>query len=542
MAKEIVMPQMGAEMEEGALVRWTKQPGDLISRGEAIGEIETDKATVDLESFDEGFFLGGIIEPGLMVPVGTVIGWLGAQGEALPEGAAPPAPATAPAGQPSAAAPAQTETAQPAAASETAASPAPAPPATARPAATADGASPAAQPRPSSAAMPSQSDNGAAPPEGQPLAGATGAEPPPAQPAAALASPPNGRQMAPSTAPSETASVGVRPRVSPVARGIAEELGIDLGQVHGSGPDGRIMRQDVEAFARQQAEAPAAPPAERPAAPAETSRPAQAPATTTAATAAPAEAPAPPAAAAQPVAALAEQLPEGEPVPAGGIEPLSRMRQTIARRMAAAKREIPHYYLTLSVDMTEAAALRRQVNASLEEAERISVNDMLIKACALALERFPRFNAAFTDQGLRLSESINIGIAVALPDGLIVPAVLNCQGKSLGAIARGAHDVTERARGGRLKQAELADGTFTISNLGMYGVETLIAIIQPGQSGILGVGKMEPRPVVRDGEIVIREMMTIAISADHRVTDGAQGAQFLATIRDLLQQPMRLIL
>ena len=218
------------------------------------------------------------------------------------------------------------------------------------------------------------------------------------------------------------------------------------------------------------------------------------------------------------------------------------MRQAIARRMAAAKREIPHYYVTMSVDMTEAVAFRRQLNAGLPEESRISINDLITKACALALEKHPHFNATLTDQGLQRHDTINIGIAVALPDGLIVPAVLNCRGKSLGAIARETHDVTERARGGRLRPAELSEGTFTVSNLGMYGVETLIAIIQPGQAAILGVGKVEPRPVVRDGQVVVREMLTIALSADHRITDGAQGAQFTAEIKDLLEHPMRLVL
>jgi pyruvate dehydrogenase E2 component (dihydrolipoamide acetyltransferase) len=218
------------------------------------------------------------------------------------------------------------------------------------------------------------------------------------------------------------------------------------------------------------------------------------------------------------------------------------MRQAIARRMAAAKREMPHYYVTAAVDMQEAMALRKQLNAAVDEHQRNSVNDLIVKACALALETYPRFNASFTDQGLQSHNSIDIGIAVALDDGLIVPAVVDCRGKSLGALARAARDVAERARSGRLRQAEIAGGTFTISNLGMYGVETLIAIIQPGQAAILGVGKVEPRAVVRDGEVVARETMTIALSADHRVTDGAEGARFIAEVKALLENPVRLVL
>ncbi|MFN8556385.1 MAG: dihydrolipoamide acetyltransferase family protein [Dehalococcoidia bacterium] len=313
-----------------------------------------------------------------------------------------------------------------------------------------------------------------------------------------------------------------------MARVIAAELGVDLARVAGSGPDGRIMRRDVEEFARAQAQAPAqvqTVPRETAAAPAPTPTPVVAPA------------------APMPAAAAAPSAPQPAPAAAGAeVSPLTRMRQAIARRMAAAKREMPHYYVTMSVDMTEALALRRQLNAALAEAERISVNDLTVKACALALEKYPQFNAAFTDEGLRHPPAINIGIAVAVSDGLVVPALLNCGGKSLGAIAREARGAAERARSGHLRAPELTEGTFTISNLGMYGVETLIAIIQPGQSAILGVGKVEPRPVVRDGEIVAREIMVIALSADHRVTDGAQGAQFIAEVRDLLEHPMRLVL
>jgi pyruvate dehydrogenase E2 component (dihydrolipoamide acetyltransferase) len=224
------------------------------------------------------------------------------------------------------------------------------------------------------------------------------------------------------------------------------------------------------------------------------------------------------------------------------VEPLTRMRQAIARRMATAKREIPHYYVAVSVDMTEALAMRRDLNAQLPVGDHISVSHLILKSCALALEHHPHFNATFTETGITVHHHINIGLAVALDDGLVVPAILDCRGKSLGALARASIDVAERARNGRLRPAELNDGTFTVSNLGMYGVETLIAIIQPGQAAILGVGRVEERPVVRDGQIVIRSMMTIALSADHRVTDGAQGAQFVAEIKDLLENPARLVL
>lgn len=485
MATEIVMPQMGAEMEEGTLIRWLKKPGEYVKRGEIVAEIETDKATVDLESFEEGYFLGGVVPEGTKVPVGTVIGYLGAQGEPLPG-----APAAAPA-----VATGEVEAATPVA-------PAGAPAAPAR--AEAPPSSPRGSPPP--------------PPPATPPERAAPAPPPSAAREPAI--PANGRAAAARTPTMTPPPPGARLRVSPVARSVAEELGIDLRQVRGSGPEGRIMRRDVEEYARVHGllrEAPAAappPPVSPPPPPPPTEAPARAVLEATA--------PAPP----------------SPPV----VEPLSRMRQAIARRMAAAKREIPHYYVTMSVDMTAAQTFRRQLNAALPEEAQLTVTDLILKACALALERHPRFNWAYTDEGLRHREAINIGIAVALEDGLVAPAVLNCQGKSLGALAREAHDLVQRARGGRLRPAELSEGTFTISNLGMYGVETLIAIIQPDQSAILGVGAVEPRPVVRDGQVVVREMMTVALSADHRVTDGAEGARFLAEIKDLLEHPERLVL
>jgi len=525
MATEIVMPQMGAEMEEGTLIRWLKKPGEYVRRGEIVAEIETDKATVDLESFEEGYFLGGVVPEGTKVPVGTVIGYLGAQGEPLPG-----APAAAP--PPVAPAPAPAE--------------APPSPAAARPAAEAAPVEAAAQVLPAPVVTPGQPSPPAPLPhagEGWPTPAQRGgpagvrvgegppAAPPereaPAPPAPAVREPAiaaDGRAAAARTPTMTPPPPGARLRVSPVARSIAEELGIDLRQVRGSGPDGRIMRRDVEEYARAHGLLPGAP----------------------APTAVPPAPPPPPAAApppeAGPPAPEAAMPAPAPPAAAPAVEPLSRMRQAIARRMAAAKREIPHYYITVTVDMTAALAFRRQVNAALPEDAQLTVTDLLVKACALALERHPRFNMAYTEEGLRRREAINIGIAVALEDGLVAPAVLNCQGKSLGALAREAHDLVQRARGGRLRPAELSEGTFTISNLGMYGVETLIAIIQPDQSAILGVGAVEPRPVVRDGQVVVREMMTLALSADHRVTDGAEGARFLAEIKDLLEHPERLVL
>jgi pyruvate dehydrogenase E2 component (dihydrolipoamide acetyltransferase) len=285
-----------------------------------------------------------------------------------------------------------------------------------------------------------------------------------------------------------------RLRISPVARRIADERGIDIGAIRGTGPDGRIIRRDVEAYA-------AAPQA------------------------APARAGRTPGAAA--------------PAPAA-----SKMRQAIARRMSQSKREAPHYYLLIDVDMTDAVAFRKQANEVFPEDGRISINDLIVKAAALALQTHPMFNATIAggEAQAELHAEQNICIGIALESGLIAPALLDAGSKPLPQLAREARDLAARAKGGSLRPDEMSAGTFTISNLGAYGVETLIAIIQPPQTAILGVGAVTAQPAVHDGAITIRQMMKAALSADHRITDGAQGAQFLAEIKRVLEHPLLLVL
>jgi pyruvate dehydrogenase E2 component (dihydrolipoamide acetyltransferase) len=275
---------------------------------------------------------------------------------------------------------------------------------------------------------------------------------------------------------------------------MAEERGVDLSRVSGTGPEGRITREDVEAFLQGR---PAAPPAPE--------KPPEAPR-------------------------------EGAPVA------MSRMRQAIARRMAQSKREAPHYYVTVDVEMAEAQRLRSQLNATLGEEAHVSVNDLLVKASAKALQRHPMFNTWYVDDQVKQQEAQNVCIAIALDEGLIAPAILDCGRKSVVEIAQASRSLAERARSGSLKPEEYSGGTFTVSNLGMYGIEELIAIIQPPQTAILGVGRISPRPVARDGAVEIVEMMTLALSGDHRVTDGALGAQFLGEIKRLLEAPVGLLL
>ena len=454
MAFEVTMPQMGADMTEGTLLKWLKNVGDVIARGDILAEIETDKATVELEAFEGGTFLKQLVSEGDVVPVGDIIALLGDASEKpgevqhLPPAETPPRrtiepDAVAEAAPTAKAAPAST----PAAAD------------TLEPAAVTPAAATTATPPPTLARPPGQAANG-------------------------------------------------RLRISPVAKRIASEAGLDATAVTGSGPDGRILRRDVEAAiaAAKSGTARTAEPSAQPQTP-----------------------PAPPAS--RPVATPG--------APAAG---LSKIRQAIARRMTLSKQTQPHYYLTLDIDMTAAMKFREQLNASASETQRVSVNDLLVKACAIAIERHPKFNAEFAEAGLKMHDKINIDIGIALDDGLIAPAILDCGHKSLGHIATESKDLVARAKSGHLRVDEYSEGNFTITNLGAYGVETLIGIINPPQAAILGVGSVMAQPVVRDGQIVVAQVMKVALSADHRVSDGAEGARFIKEIQGLLENPVSLAL
>jgi len=323
------------------------------------------------------------------------------------------------------------------------------------------------------------------------------AEEPESRPAAA----------APAEEPADAEADGGRIKASPIARRLARELGVDLSRIRGSGPGGRIVKADVEAAA-----------AARPAAPVPV---------------APAPAAVPAAAAAAPAVAAA---PGGAPVP------LSRMRQVIAARMTESKQQAPHFYVSMSVDMGEALAFRKQFNETVGEDRRVSINDLVVKACALALKAYPNLNASFEGDAIRLYDRADIAIAVALEGGLITPVIRGCDEKFLGDIGAEARELAAAARAGRLRPDQYQGGTFTVSNLGMYGVEDFVAIINPPQAAILAVGAVTDTPVARDGAVVIRPMMRITLSADHRVTDGAEAAQFLREVKAILEQPLRLLM
>ncbi len=334
-------------------------------------------------------------------------------------------------------------------------------------------------------------------------------------------------------------------RASPVARRIAQERGIDLSQVPGTGPGGRITREDVLSFEPPAAseEAPAAEvPEEGPVAevPEETLTAGGAEEEPTAEVTE--EEPAAEVMEELPVAEVTEEAPAAEAPEAPGDEAetivLTRMRQQIARVTVKSKTEIPHFYVSADIDMTEAMSLRSQINERMQsEGVRISVNDLVIMASASALQKHPKFNSYFLDDAIQIQRRINIGIAIAEEEGLIIPAVMDCAGKSLGEIARASKDLIGRAKTGTLSPEEYTGGTFTVSNMGMYDVSSFAAIIHPPQAAVLAVGTVAKRPVVRGDEIAIAQVMTATLSADHRVADGAEGAELLMEIKKALENP-----
>ncbi len=305
-------------------------------------------------------------------------------------------------------------------------------------------------------------------------------------------------------------------RASPIARRIADERGIDITKVQGTGPGGRVVKDDVLAYQEPE---PVEPEIMEEPEPEEVE-------------AVEAEA-----------AVEAEVMVVAEEEATDDAMQLSRMRQQIARVTVRSKQEKPHFYVTSEVDMTEAMSLRQQINRSLEgEGVRVTVNDLIIKACAAALRKHPKFNAFLDGDVIRPNDSVNIGIAMAVEDGLLMPAIMGCEQMTLKSLALASKDIADRAQNGTLRPDEYTGGTFGVSNLGMFDVSTFVAIIQPPQTAILAVGTVAKRPVVRDDEIVIRQTMNATISADHRVVDGAEGAQFLMEVKNALENPLSLLL
>jgi len=450
---EIRMPALSPTMTEGNLARWLKQEGDVVSAGDVIAEIETDKATMEIEAVEEGRLGKILIADGTEgVAVNTPIALL------LEEGEEAEAPADFTAGGGETAAPAELET-------EAEAEPSPA----------------RAAPQAAAAATPTV---------------AKGA-----------------------TRSGNGADRGGRTFASPLARRMAEQAGIDLGRLQGSGPHGRIIKVDIERAIREGVAAEAAPAA------------ASAPAAVRPETPA-ARAPGPMPAAPLPAAAYTEQ-------------PLSNMRKVIARRLTEAKQTIPHFYLSMDCELDALLKLRSELNARAGADYKLSVNDFVIKAAALALRKVPKANASFGGDRIFLYHDVDIGVAVAIEDGLVTPVIRRADQKGLAAISREMRDLSARARdpgGMKLKPEEYQGGSLSVSNLGMYGVRDFQAVINPPQASILAVGAGEQRPVIKEGAVASATVMTVTLSIDHRVVDGALGAQLLKAFKGYIEDPLAMLL
>jgi pyruvate dehydrogenase E2 component (dihydrolipoamide acetyltransferase) len=451
---ELTMPKMGDAMEEGTVLRWLKKEGDSIEEEEPIAEIQTEKATIEVPSYTAGKLVKILVSEGQTVPVGTPIAQyepVGGDGAGGGNGGAP-AHATADREQV---------------------------PGSSRPVPTTSGAPDAGGSRQPTGGR--ETVNAA--PAGMGYGGAATA------PGEAPEN--HGNASAPARA------AGERVKATPLAKKVAVARGIDLAQVRGTGPGGRIVEADVEGAAQQ---APTAPSPGRPASP--TARPAPSP---------------------------------------GQIRPLTPMRKTIAQRLTHSKQTVPHFYVSMEIDMAAAAQFREQLNTLDPDRPKLSFDVMIAKACAAALQKLPTVNSQYTDEGIVQPEGIHIGLAVALDEGLIVPVIRDVDRKSLSMIAADAAALVEKARAGKLQPNEYSGGTFSISNLGMYGVSDFVAVINPPESAILAVGGIHQVPVVKDGELAVGSRMNVTLSADHRAVDGAVAAQFLREVKRLLEAPLLLV-
>jgi len=423
MSEELTMPRLSDTMEQGTIGRWLKREGESFHEGDVIAEIETDKATMDFQAYEDGTMLRILVGDGETAALGAPIAIIGAEGEEVP--------------------------------------------ADAPDAASANGGG---------------RDNGAAEPA------------PAAEPEAKAAAPV-------ATATEEAASDGGGLRASPIARRMADARGLDLRTLagKGTGPDGRIVKADVErALAGGARPAPAVPAAPQPAPP-----------------------------------------PPGE---GDEVRELTPMLKAVARRMAESKATVPHFYVSSEIDMTRALELRAELNAALADSgEKVSVNDLIVRACAQALVQHPQAHRSYVDGHHVYHAHVHVGIAVALDDGLIVPVLRDADTKGVRRLAGETRDLVKRARDGKLRQSEIEGGTFTVSNMGMFDVAAFSAIINPPESTILAVSSTVERAVVREGAVVPRKIMSVTLSCDHRACSGADGARLLQTVKRHLEAPTLLL-
>ena len=392
MISEVTMPSMGADMTEGTIVKWLKNEGDEVKRGDKLAEIETDKTVVEMECYNDGILKKIVVQEGQAVPVGDLIAYIGDAGDEVPEG--------------------------------------------------------------------SSSVNNNTAPEST-----------------------NSIEIVENQTPNPSPNIG-KVKASPIAKKLATELGVDLTSINGSGPGGRITREDVEEASRG--------------------------------------------------SASADSIQGSED---SNSVPLTPMRKAIAGVVSKSKSEIPHFYISNSADMSEVIKMRSEFNE--KNSVKVSVNDIVLFAVTQALKKFPKFNSSFNNGNLIEHKNINVGMAIALPVGLIVPAVLGCEDKSLTEISDSAKDLANRAKGSGspLTQEENNGATFSVSNLGMFDIDEFVAIIVPPQSAILSVGKANDEVIVKEGNMVISKIMKMTLSVDHRVNDGAEAAMFLGELKEILETP-----
>ena len=436
MATKVIMPKLSPTMEEGQISRWLKKEGDKVSMGEPLAEIDTDKATMEMQALANGVLRKILINEGQSAPLGQTIAVIGEPDEDI--------------------------------ASLVSEAP----------------AAPPKQEQKKEEPPPPKQEQQPAPPQPQAKAAA-----------AAAGTIDNGRQ------PQAAASDSARLLVSPLAARMAAEAGLDLRSLQGSGPGGRIIKKDIEAALTQPKAAPAA-------------------------------------------QAFPRAVEPGrfQQAAASGYrdEPASEIRKVIAKRLVTSLGPVPHFFLTTEIEMDRAAEMRSGINA-LDPDLKISINDIIIKVTAAALMQHPEVNASFQEKFVRYYEHADMGVAVAIEDGLITPVVRSADQKSLSEIAAEVRELAGRARSRKLKPEEYTGASFSISNLGMFGIDEFTALINPPEGAILAVGAMSAKPVVRENEIVIRQMMRVTMSCDHRVIDGATGAKFLQTFKKILENPLYLV-
>jgi len=439
MATQVVMPKLSPTMEEGQLSRWLKKEGDKVSMGEPLAEIDTDKATMEMQALSNGVLRKILINEGDSAPLGQPIAIIGEPDEDISE---------------------LLKSAQTAKSAKVDAAPAKLPESEAAP--------------PVETASPAK-DRDQVRPSIAPVSG-------------------DGQRAA-------EAAPGGRVLISPIAARMAADAGIDLNSLRGSGPSGRIIKRDVEEAISGRGKQTA------------------------------------------PRLRVVTPMRTGKPVSfepsAYRDEPLSEMRRTIARRLVTSLGPVPHFFLTTEIDMERAADLRRSLN-EIDPELKVSINDVVIKVAAAALMQHPQVNASFQEKTVRYYEHADIGVAVATDNGLITPIIRSADVKSLSEIAVEARELATRARARKLKPEEYTGATFSISNLGMFGIDEFTAVINPPEGAILAIGAMSPKPVARDNQVVIRQTMRVTMSCDHRVVDGAIGAQFLQTFKKILENPLYL--